>query len=117
MNRLDSVYQITKQLEALLVQTISSKNRETVIGEINILIEKRGKLIKNATPPFNDDEKQTGEKLVEMNNAIQQKMDTLFAELKLEMKQIKRQKKSNKTYINPYEKVNTIDGMFMDSRK
>ncbi|WP_099159883.1 flagellar protein FliT [Virgibacillus ndiopensis] len=117
MNRLDSLYQVTKQLEEILDHDVSPGNREQVIGEINELTEKRGDLLKKVMPPFNDTEKLTGEKLVEMNNKIQQKMNSLFVELKQEMKQIKQQKKSNKTYTNPYENVKTIDGMFMDSRK
>ncbi len=44
-------------------------------------------------------------------------MNALFTELKQEMQQMKQQRKSTQSYINPYRDVQTMDGMFMDKKK
>ncbi|WP_106496672.1 flagellar protein FliT [Lentibacillus sp. Marseille-P4043] len=117
MNRLKPLFQVTLELEEILSRDISAKNREAIIVDVNRLIEKRGDLLQELTPPFTDEENQIGEKLVTMNNTIQENMTSLFADLKQEMKQVKKQKRSNKTYTNPYKNVQTIDGMFMDKKE
>ncbi|MFZ3576912.1 flagellar protein FliT [Virgibacillus sp. DJP39] len=117
MSSLEELYEITIELENVLKQTVSSKNRESVIEKINFLIEKRGSLMNSIKPPFTEDEKLMGRKLVNMNEVIQTEMTEVLSNLKTEMKQIKKQKKSNQNYVNPYKNVKTMDGMFMDSKK
>lgn len=117
MNRLKPFYEITVKLAELLDQDINAKNRETIISQVNLLIEKRGDLLPEVPPPFTEDEKRVGSDIVLLNNKIQQKMNALFIDLKREMKQFKKQKKSNKIYTNPYEKIQTMDGMFLDNKK
>ncbi|WP_404454287.1 flagellar protein FliT [Virgibacillus necropolis] len=117
MSRLKALFEITKELEGVLNQPITSTNREAIIEQINLLIEKRGSLMDDVIPPFSEEEKMIGKKLVIMNEAIQSKMVEVLNVLKVEMKQLKKQKKSNHNYINPYKDVRTMDGMFMDSKK
>ncbi|MFD2044998.1 flagellar protein FliT [Ornithinibacillus salinisoli] len=117
MNRLESVHHITLQLEDILDQDVSAKNRQSIIEKITSLLEKRGSYMDEVSPPFTSEEKVLGEKLVQLNKSIEAKMQKLFSELKVEMKQAKKQKKSNRTYVNPYDKVQTMDGMFMDHKK
>lgn len=117
MDRLADIYEITREMEQLFEQEISHKNRAAIISEANLLIEKRGNLINKLTHPFTEEEKQTGEKLVTMNDHIRTKMDMLFGELKKEMKQVKKQKSSTRNYMNPYRDVRVMDGMFLDSKK
>src|SRR5699024_3133662 len=117
MARLNNVLHITEQLNALLSMDITAKNREDVIGQINELVEKRGELMNQVTPPFTDEEKRIGQEVVALNKQIQAKMNDIFTELKQEMKQINKQKKSTQTYENPYEAMQTVDGMFLDQKK
>ncbi|MCC2251053.1 flagellar protein FliT [Virgibacillus sp. AGTR] len=116
MNRLTPLYETTIKLKELLEQKIDAKDRESVISQINSLIEKRGEQMKALTPPYSDMEKETGRALVDLNDGIQHKMQQLFHELKLEMKQIKKQKQSNRKYSDPYKNVQSKDGMFLDSK-
>ncbi|SET09729.1 flagellar protein FliT [Oceanobacillus limi] len=117
MNRMKDIYDITLQLNEIVNQDITAKNRQAVIEQINQLIDKRGNAMHEAKPPFSAEEKLIGEKLIPLNKDIEAKMRVIFDDLKQEMKQSKKQKKSNKTYINPYDKVQTADGMFMDRKK
>lgn len=117
MGKLETLYNVTKELEDVVNQSITSKNRESVIEQMNLLIEKRGILMENVKPPFTEEEKLMGKKLVTMNETVQSKMGEVLHLLKIEMKQLKKQKKSNQNYVNPYKDVRTLDGMFMDSKK
>ncbi|WP_163970543.1 flagellar protein FliT [Oceanobacillus halotolerans] len=110
------LYDITKELDKVL-NTSTSKNREEIITEVNRLIEERAVYLDELNPPFTEEEKTTGNQIVDLNENIKQKMDTLFADLKQEMKQMKQQKKSNQSYTNPYKHVQTMDGMFYDRKK
>ncbi|GAB3056958.1 flagellar protein FliT [Virgibacillus ainsalahensis] len=117
MNRLQPLYDVTLQLKEVIDQEITSQNRDTIVEQVNQLVEQRGYHMKELTPPYTQEEKYLGEKLIELNVPIQQSMNQLFAQLKEEMKQVKKQRKSNRKYINPYANVRTMDGMFMDSKK
>lgn len=117
MNQLQKLYDVSKEMERMLHQEVSPKDREAVIEQVNHLVEQRGALLNEIAPPYTVEEMQLGKMLVHLNKEIQAKMDTLFNELKIEMKQAKKQKKSNRTYINPYENVKSVDGVYMDSKK
>src|SRR5699024_3778677 len=116
MNRLEKLYKITKQLKIVVSQQITAENREQVIQTINQLVEQRGMYMKEIVPPYTEAEKAMGEELIIINKQIQDQLDKLFEGLKKEMRQIKKQKKSNQSYINPYKKVQTMDGMFLDRK-
>ncbi|TFJ93308.1 flagellar protein FliT [Lentibacillus salicampi] len=116
MNDLRTLLDVTKQLDNLLDEAVHAKNRDAIIEQVNHLIETRGKHLNAIDPPFTEEERKLGESLVVLNEQIQDKLNQLFNDLKLEMKQMKKQKKSNRSYINPYENVKTADGVFMDSK-
>lgn len=117
MNQLQNIYDITIELETVLNEKVHAKDRDSVIEKVNNLVEQRGDLLNNTSPPFTESEKELGKELVNLNEKIQVKMNVLFDDLKTEMKQVKKQKKSNRTYMDPYENVKSVDGMYMDSKK
>lgn len=117
MNRLQPIYDLTIELKNRLDEPISAKSREAVIIDLNRLLIKRGVEMENLSAPFSAEEQNLGEKLVPINEAVQKKMQVMFNGLKTEMKQVKKQKKSNQSYTNPYRSVQAMDGMFMDRKK
>ncbi|WP_010098523.1 flagellar protein FliT [Ornithinibacillus scapharcae] len=117
MNRVQPIYDITVHIQELLKAEITTQNRPKVIEEINSLLNQRGLQMENISEPFTKEELELGKKLLPLNEQIQRSMDQLFNGLKSEMKAVKKQKNSNRKYTNPYEKVHTVDGMFMDKRK
>lgn len=117
MNHLDELLKLTEQLREVLDTTITSKNREKIIEQTTKLIEIRGNHIQEIKPPFTVEEKEIGKRIIDSNVFIQKQMDSLFSDLKGEMKQIKQKKKSNRSYVNPYKSVQSFDGMFMDKKK
>lgn len=117
MDKLLALYQQTEQIAQLLSTPVNSTNRQETIDQLNNLIEKRSELTFSVKPPYTDEEMDIGKKIWAMNETIEKKMKKLFTDLKVEMKQIQQQKKSNQSYMNPYKHVQTMDGMYMDKKK
>ena len=117
MQKLDILYHVTKELKKVLDQPITSKNREAIIKEMNLLIEKRGNTMEHITPPFTEEEKLIGQEIVVLNEQIKKKMNHLFEELKQDMRLVNKQKESNRSYINPYRNMKSTDGMYLDSKQ
>lgn len=117
MNRLEKLYEVTLKLNEVVSKTVPPKDREEVIQKISQLIDERSTILEKVTPPYTDEEKQTGEKVVQVNEKIKEKMNTLFMELKADIKLVKKKKESNRSYINPYGKLKTTDGMYLDSKQ
>lgn len=116
MNRLKGLNQLTKQMEQLLEQKVTSKNRGMIIDQMNKLLGQRSHYLENITPPYSEKEKELGKEIVRLNTIIEKEMNILFDDLKKEMQQIKKQKKTNQSYVHPFKDVQAVDGMFMDRK-
>lgn len=117
MKQIEMLYDLTIKLDQILTQPITLKNRDEVIASVTALINERGKYMTNMTPPFTEEEKKMGKEIIERNEKIKWKMNQLFEELKQDMKQVKKQKASSRSYINPYGTIQTTDGMYLDSKQ
>jgi len=116
MNRLQPVLDVSKKLETLLYDEEHSGDRESLISKATALIDERGTLMDKLIAPFSEEEMEMGKLLIPLNSKIEQRMNMLFNELKLEMKELKQQKRSKQQYKNPYKDVEVMDGMFVDSK-
>lgn len=92
------------------------KNREGFIEAFEHFLDEREKLLQEIHPPYTDEEKQMGEQLVALDQTIQEQIGRFFQTLKTSMRNLKKQKHSNKKYNHPYQDVSTMDGMFFDKR-
>lgn len=116
MARLDELYQLSVKLDDVL-NKVTNDNREEMIEEITRLIDAREKVIRKIERPYSADEIEIGKKIVELNKTIEKNLEAVFAQLRREMKQIQQQKKSNRSYINPYGSIKSVDGMYVDSKQ
>lgn len=117
MNQLSKLYQTTLELKSILDKDITSEKREQIIEQINKLVEQRSIEMSQITPPYTKHENQLGQEIVLLNTEIEKEMNKLFEALKQEMKLIKKQKETNRSYINPYGKMTSTDGMYVDSKQ
>lgn len=117
MGKLDTIYDVTNKIEHILNQSITTKNRDSIITEVTALIEERGRMMEELTPPFSEQEKSLGRQVVELNVQIEKKMETLFESLKQDIRKMNKQKESNRSYINPYGNIKSTDGMYLDSKQ
>ena len=117
MSRLDKLYDMTVNLKAVLDQDITPENRDEIIIKVHELLDQRASEIRKRITPYTKEEKQLGHKIVLLNDVIETQMDKHFEDLRQEMKQTKKQKKLNRSYINPYGKITSTDGMYVDSKQ
>jgi|SRR5699024_1207075 len=117
MNRLLKVHELTIHLKELFNQEINTDNREAVIEKLNDLLQQREKHMKQLSPPYTAEENKLGEELIPLNHKIEKEIQKIYDELKAEMMQFQKEKKSNRSYSNPYQHVQTNDGMFLDKKK
>jgi len=117
MNRLDELYETTKQiLGSLDADYDKFDKREEIIAKLNELLEKRATIIKQIAPPYSVEEESIGKKIVTMDSQIKTKMEHLFTTVQADLKQLKQQKESNISYMNPYKNMKTVDGMYLDNK-
>ena len=117
MVKLDTIYDVTNKIEHILNQSITTQNRESIISEVTTLIEERGRMMEELTPPFSEQEKLLGKKVVALNVQIEKKMELMFESLKQDIRKMNKQKESNRSYINPYGDIKSTDGMYLDSKQ
>lgn len=117
MGRMEEAYTITKTMVALFDQPITMENQETTIHKLNDLLEKRETEMKQMTTPFTAQEQELGDTIIRMNGNISQHMTVLFEKIKNDMSDVKKRKQTNRSYLNPYGKIKSTDGMFLDSKQ
>ena len=79
------------------------------------LLDQREELLKSIQPPFTQQEKELGKKLVELD----QKLNSYYKNKSRKFSKIKKlhmKKESNQKYTNPYESM-PVDGLFYDKQK
>jgi len=108
---------VTETMEKITHEKTVNKDREKVIKELNILLEKREKLMQNIEAPYSEEEHNLGKEIVKKNKVIDRRIKEIFNELKNEIKQFNAYKSRNNLYENPYHSVQVMDGMFLDQKK
>lgn len=117
MNRVQSVYDHTITILKLLKEhKNNSKNREDLLKQLNELISERKTLIAALEFPYTEEEKAIGRKVIPLNDQLEKEMEILFNYIKADMKKMKQNKELNYTYIRPYGKPKTTDGMYVDNK-
>jgi len=114
--RMQRLYDISIELKQI-IKNINRANRDEMVPKVNELINKREALIKQVKEPYTDDEKMLGQKLILLNEEIQSSMNNMLKEIKKDILQLKQNKSSNLSYINPYSKTEMTDGIYLDSKK
>ncbi|GAE95178.1 hypothetical protein JCM21714_4392 [Gracilibacillus boraciitolerans JCM 21714] len=109
--------QLTENMLELFEKALTNEQREKVIDQINKTIEERETLIKEIKPPFSDEEKEFGKRAISMDQQLNRKLQTVYQLLKKDMRNAKKQPRSNNSYLNPYKSVASYDGRFLDSKK
>ncbi len=110
------LYDVSVELKKLS-ESINRTNRDEALPKVNELINERENLIKDIKGPYTDEEKLIGQKIVKINEEIQKSMEILLTNVKKDIVQLKKNKSSNLSYINPYGETETTDGVYLDSKQ
>ncbi|KAB8132338.1 hypothetical protein F9U64_12610 [Gracilibacillus oryzae] len=118
MKPLQEYIVITNKLLQVVDQPVNSdESREEIIKNIDILLEKRQELIPFIKSPFEEEEISLGKDCLALDQKLEPKLQKLLGNIKTKMRVNKKQTRSTKQYLNPYQQLSTHDGMFLDSRK
>src|SRR5690625_1645353 len=117
MGNIEEVYTITLEMDALLKQEITSENREEIIKQLSDLLQMRASKMIGIKAPFTAHEQEMGDKIIQLNEEISDKMTYLFNMIKSDMRAVKKRRKTNRSYVNPYGDIKSTDGMFLDSKQ
>lgn len=112
---IQELYQVTEALYREVQKQESKENREEQIERINKLLEDRQNLLDKLQPPFNEEENKLGQQMVQLNKVIDSQLQKIFADIKMDIKELKVKRAKSTKYSNPYESLST-DGMFFDKR-
>ena len=115
MSELQSLYDTTVELIELLEKE-SALDRDEKINNVEQLLQKREGFMNSIKPPFSEDEKQVGKKLIELNQKLTTLLQKEKGAIQKDMNHLKKQKQSSEKYTNPYDSLMT-DGVFYDKRK
>ena len=103
--------------EKMLQQFDEENDREKLIEMYEQFVDEREPLIKELKGSFTDEEEQLGVKLVQADKELQQKVGQFFDSIAKDYSEVKKKKISNQKYTNPYDKVYSRDGAFIDKKK
>ena len=111
--------QVSAKLYRHLGEEIQGEERDAYLKTADRLFDERGQLIASI--------QQAGIKLSEKNpqhvllkeldQGIQERMKSIMAEVKQDLKNVQTTKKSEVQYTNPYSSVQVMDGRYYDRKK
>nr|WP_289037034.1 hypothetical protein [uncultured Allobacillus sp.] len=114
------------QLKSLLEGTIekvekltAKHDHETFIEVIEQAADERDELLKELNP--SDEERETHQAMInevlELDQQLNRMVNQYFDSFKREIIILKKKKDTNIKYTNPYSKMKSPDGAFLDKRK
>jgi flagellar protein FliT len=115
MSVVHEVYNLTGSFLEEISKPSPKNERDTVILKINEFLAKREILLKEMKGPYNPEEQQLGNEMIE----FEKKLHEVFTSIKLEIQKdflaAKNKKKHTPKYINPYTNVFN-EGAYLDKR-
>ncbi|MRG84772.1 hypothetical protein [Salinibacillus xinjiangensis] len=116
MSAVKQLHEMTTEFFQLTTKRTEQNDRDQLLGDIMKYLDTREELIKKVKSPYTDEETRLGKEIVSMDEQIQASLQDILTQLKGSMKQVQNQKRNNTKYMNPYQNVSTVDGMFFDKR-
>lgn len=114
---MENIKKLLDLTEKMLQQFDEENDREKMIEMYEQFVDEREPLIKELKGSFTDEEEQLGVKLVQADKELQQKVGQFFDSIAKDYSEVKKKKISNQKYTNPYDKVYSRDGAFIDKKK
>ncbi|WP_163539832.1 hypothetical protein [Gracilibacillus sp. YIM 98692] len=117
MRNVEEYIDLTKKMIQLVEEPIKGDERDTIIEQVMDLMEERQAVMKQVQPPYSEAEKELGAQAIMLDKHLQHKLSIIFQKIKKDMRETKKQHKSNQQYLNPYKNLANYDAMFLDSKK
>lgn len=92
------------------------EQRDTVIEEINVLLDERDALQTEIDAPFTPEEEELGKALVALEKQVASALASYMKLIRSDITAAQSKKEHVKSYVNPYGKV-ARDGTFYDTKQ
>lgn len=116
MNPIDEATNLTKAMIKRLQQA-HGDDRDIIIEEIEVFLEKRAAILGEIKEPFSDYEEKAGKKLVEMNQQLDEILKNIRSTIQKDLNEVKNKRQTAERYANPYAATQHFDGYFYDKRQ
>jgi len=116
MSAVEKCVQLTEKLLQLSGSS-SENNRDTVIEEIDALLNQREALLPLIKGPFSPEEQILGKKLLQQNKELALHLSEFKMHIQRDINELEHKKTTADRYSNPYAATEQLDGMFYDKRK
>ncbi|WP_186580825.1 hypothetical protein [Aquibacillus kalidii] len=116
MSKVEEYYKLSNSLLETLNTKVTKDQRQEKIDKITSILAAREALASNFSKTYTEEEKEIGTSIIALDKQIQVKMTDFFEEIKLDIKNTKKQKNSNQKYVNPYQNLSSFDGMYLDKK-
>jgi flagellar protein FliT len=113
MEALQAFQEVTNQLIGLLQQ--EKADRDIRMEKVQQLLNQREELLKSIQPPFTEQEKELGKRLVELDQQVKHLLQQQKQAIQHDLKSLHVKKQSNQKYTDPYDSL-PVDGLFYDKR-
>lgn len=115
MNKVEPVLECTIKLLELL-ENGAETDRDEKIKQIHDSLKKRGHMMTKLVPPYTEQERALGVRLVELNKKLAVLLEREKTAIAQDIQTLHVKKKSNKKYTNPYESLGK-GAVFYDKRQ
>jgi len=118
MQLIDQLLQVSASLFKLLGDIPNGEERDEYIDNINNMLDKRGEIIEVlGQEGFQfDEQNRIHRMLLDLDNGIKERLAAVMSAVKQDMANLKKTKKSEEQYFNPYSNVRVMDGMYYDKK-
>ncbi|SDM43476.1 flagellar protein FliT [Psychrobacillus sp. OK028] len=106
---------VTEQLVHILDERDEEK-RDSIIAQIDKLLNQRDVLQPSIQEPFSDEEKSFGQELIQLEKILQAKLKVYMKDIRIDISDQQKKKVSVHAYMDPYNQV-FRDGTFYDKKK
>ena len=116
---INNYLQKSAQLYKHLSNIPEDEERTEYIETINRLLDERGELVINLQQSnFQyDDSNKTHRTLYELDKGIRERLIVVMDAVKTDIKDLQNTKKHERQYIDPYDKLRTLEGRYYDGKK
>ncbi|MEK3887973.1 flagellar protein FliT [Bacillus sp. FSL K6-3431] len=114
--QLETCVFITLQLIEL-AKTVNHVDRDTVIFQIEELMQKREEILPTIQGPFSPQENKIGKQILKLNKELDPLLANIRIHIKKDLNQLEQKRASATRYSNPYASMQEFDGAFYDKRK
>lgn len=115
MNPIKQFYEATVDLIELLEQA-SEENRDERIEKIEELLDKRDRSLQSIQPPFSQGEEMLVKKALALNEKVMELFQREKTAIEKDINQLKKRRKTNQKYVNPYASLRSVEGAYYDKK-